>query len=227
MSNEESVSYLAEALVPLEEHLNTVHTKEEKIIKCWYCNIVPDHILWVHLLEHLNNVKNPTTPDKAKESGGATNNPTPEKAKDSEEATTSKQGAHINVTERAKVENKQTVDSGHSPAKSSKSISKPLDSLADESKPVNTEIKVSAVKKGPVSPPPEPERQRRPSSPMLTIAKAPEELAASTIPFSSFFQKKSLFPKEEKVKEHDKPTKPAIKPPEPKEKPPPSPEPIR
>ena len=93
---------------------------------------------------------------------------------------------------------------------------------------VNTEIKVSAVKKGPVSPPPEPERQRRPSSPMLTIAKAPEELAASTIPFSSFFQKKSLFPKEEevKVKEHDKPTKPTIKPPEPKEKPPPSPEPI-
>ena len=224
LSTEEAVSSLARALVPLEEHLNTVHTKEEKIIKCWYCNIVPDQILWVHLLEHLNNVKNPTTPDKAKESVGPTNNPTPEKAEDTEEATTSKQGANFNATEKTKEEKTQAVDSGHSPAKSSKSISKPPDSPADESKPAE----VSVVKKGPVSPPPEPERQRRPSSPMLTIAKAPEELAASTIPFSSFFQKKSLFPKDEevKIKEHDKPPEPAIKPPEPKEKPPPSPEPI-
>ena len=65
-------------------------------------------------------------------------------------------------------------------------------------------------------------RQRRPSSPLLTTAKPPSELAASTIPFSSFF-KKTLSPKPEPLK--SEPLKTEVPIPEPPKIEPPKPEP--
>ena len=202
-------------MVPLEEHLNTIHTKEDKIVVCWYCNIVVDKILWIHLNEHLSTVKNPTTPDKPKLNAGTVQNASSQEVKSIE-------AKPVEIkTKLAEVPTPDPIPAkaNESPSKSIPELNKPDVVEPQVVKVIEEGVGLSTDKKGPAWSPDQ-ERQRRPSSPMLTIAKAPVELAASTIPFSSFFQKKSFHIQEPKAKEAVKPPEPTVKPPEPVEKPP-------
>jgi len=173
--DDEFVSWFSNSLIPIEIHINT-HTKEVKATRCEYCSLeLGTTIYWNHIQDHMPGKSDGNSPDKipaAPLQGG--------------EAPTSTSQilpgpATIIFTPTTSTSVKQSTP---------------------ESKPtVTTSGGNYGGKLRPPSPPgpPPPSSPSPPPSPPLQTAKAPEELAASTIPFSSFFKKKSSSP-ESKLK---------------------------
>ena len=213
------VQSMAESLVPIEGHLNTLHTKEAQVTSCPYCHLTLDKLIfWVHLKEHMDPKigQTVTTPEKSK-------------VKDSSADTTLELETPEKPATQTKPDSETTAGCKPEPLKITPEPVKPAPEpepmkAISEPGPVNSQTVASVETRDPneditldkravvepsLSPlsqdaPAEPTklventfdgvqvetRRRRPSSPILKTAKPPEELAASTIPFSSFFEKR-------------------------------------
>ena len=58
------LSTLADMFLVVEDHIVTVHTKENKLVECPCCSLqLTNCVYWVHLEAHMNSTSSPATPD--------------------------------------------------------------------------------------------------------------------------------------------------------------------
>ena len=190
------VHSLAVSLVPLEDHLNT-HTKETKVVSCEYCQL-PLHniIFWEHLAMHMKGELAPS-PEKTE--------PVQSSAGEAGEVKIGTVDASLPANPKqltiAVPDSKETPSAFEVKSDNTKPAEEEVSTSSGQStNQLTKEDSVSSPSAGVISAPPTSDqalsenRQRRPSSPLLTTVKPPSELAASTIPFSSFFKKHEIAP---------------------------------